>query len=359
MLYRIAVVFLMLLLAACGSDSSSVASDEKTQKDSEMDFTLLMDSDSIKALLGSDHFKLVFRNDDVGNLVLLEHVDGFLKMTTLADGHNVYHPTFSPDGRKIAFSSAFECTPYDSRLFVLDLNRPDVIDTLDMEHASVPRWYIMPDGDTAIVFVDFNGDDKDERWLSSATWRVSYKESKYKLPSPLKGTYKVNSFGTPEKIFDRSYNGGIAYDFSFAATGATRLYFHRAEDDEDVFEERYGDQQVCNVSVSRDSSKLISFLETAGRMGRKFTHDESGAWHHYVFYQDESGTIVKAIETLPNTAFDHVEWLNGIPVQVGILTTMDVDYHDVALIDYTQSKVHEFIKSDSVSMWHPDLWIDR
>lgn len=347
MLYRYAIVFLMLLLVACGSDSSSGSSDEGPQEPHEIkvnDFTLLMASDSIKALLGSDRFKLVFRDGDVGNLILLEHTDGSLKMTKLADGYNVYHPTFSPDGSKIAFCSAYEGAPFESRLYIIDLKNPEKMDSLDVESAAIPRWYVLPDGDTIITFVDYNGDDKNELWLSSASWKV---------------TYKVNGFGTPEKIFDRSYNGGYAYDFSFAATGATRLYFHRAEDAEDVFEDRYGDQQVCNVSVSRDSSKLISFLETAGKMGREFTHDQSGAWHHFIFYEDETGKIVKAIETLPNTAFDQVEWLYGIPVQVGILSSMDLEYFDVVLIDYTQSKVHKFIKSDGVSMWHPDLWFDR
>ena len=359
MLYRSAIVLLMLLLAACGSDSTSGASDNESQKISEKNFMLLMSPDSIKALLGSDRFKLVFRDGDVGNLVLLEHMDGSLKMTALAEGYNVYHPTFSPDGGKIAFSSAYEGAPFESRLYIIDLKYPERIDSLDVESAAIPRWYVLPDGDTIITYVDYNGDDKGEQWLSSATWRVSYKEHKFKLSGSLGITYKLNTFETPEKIFDRSYNGGVAYDFSFAATGATRLYFHRAEDDEDVFEDRYGDQQVCNVSVSRDSSKLISFLETAGKMGREFTHDESGAWHHFIFYQDESGEIVNAIETLPNTAFDHVEWLYGIPMQVGILSSMETEYYDVVLIDYMQSKVHKFIKSDSVSMWHPDLWIDR
>lgn len=349
MLFRWLVVLEVFLLVACGGDTSSNVSAESQngiKRDSSLSvdsFTLLMDADSIKTLLGSDRFKVVFRNEDVGNLVLLDYTGDSVKMTLLAQGMDVYHPTFSPDGNKVAFSSAFEGASFESKLYILDLRHPEDIDSLDVESAAIPRWYVMDD-DTVIVYVDYSGDDRNERWSSSATWRVSYKGAK---------------FGMPEEIYGRSYNGGLAYDFSFAATGASRLFFHKSEAEEFVYEDRYNDQQVCNVSVSRDSSKLISFLETAGFMGRDFTHDESGIWHRYVFYQDEDGKIVNAIKSFDGTTFEHVEWLDGSPVQVGILLTKAEYFYDIVLIDYVHSSVHKFIKSEGVSMWTPDLWVER
>ena len=111
--------------------------------------------------------------------------------------------------------------------------------------------------------------------------------------------------------------------------------------------------------ISNDSlkSNLISFLETAGDLGRELTHDTIGVWHQYLFYEDEAGNILKAIMAPDMQVFDHVEWLPGILVQIGALTTLEVGNLDLALIDYAQSKVYRFIHSDSVSMWHPDLWI--
>lgn len=350
----------LFMLVACGPDASSGSSIGNSQEPedpqepdttekpavprdlSEKDFTLQMDRDSIKALLGNDHFKLVFRNDDEEYLIVLDYTGDSVKMTKMADGYNAYHPTFSPDGKKVAFCTAYEGAPFGSSLYVINLDNPKKVDSLKVENAAIPRWLVMPDGDTVITFIDFNGDNQKVEWFTSATWQVSY---------------EGNKFGTPKKLFGRSYNGGFAYDLSFAATGASRLYFHWAEDEDDVVDERYNWQQVCNVSVSRDSSKLVSFLETAGELGREFTQDTSGVWHRYVFYEDETGKIVKAIISPEMTVFDHVEWLRDIPVQVGILSSMNLEYYDVVLIDYAESNVQFLVRSDSVSMWHPDLWI--
>lgn len=342
MIYKWLPVFAALFFVACGEDTPSGSSGSQEPKEP---FKVVLENDSIKAILGSDHFKLVIRDDDEEIIRLFEYDAGKFSQKVLVDDMDVYHPTFSPDGKKVAFSSAYEGAPFSSSLYVVDVDNPEKIDTLDVESAAVPRWYVTPDGDTTIVYIDYTGDDTSEGWFSSATWRV---------------TYAGGKFGKPEKVVDYSYNGGVAFDNSFVATGGSRLYFHRLEDDKDVVEERYGDQQVCNVSVSRDSTRLISFLETAGKVGRAFTHDDSGIWHHFVFYEDETGAIVKAIEAFGDKVFDHVEWLAGVPMQVGIISSSKVEqYYQVAVIDYSRSKVHLLLESDRISMWHPDLWIDR
>jgi len=370
------VLALLLMMAACGGESPSGSSDllsetssssepfsssseissssepsntssENSSSSEKPEFQVLLENDTIKSILGSDHFKVVFRDDDEETIRMIEYNAGNLKHKVLVQGMDVYHPTFSPDGRKVAFSSAFEGAPFDSRLYVLDLDNAKKIDSLDVRSAAIPRWYVTSEGDTVIMYVDYTGSDQDEAWLSSATWQVVYKGGK---------------FGKPKKVVDRSYNGGIAFDGSFVATGAPRLYFHRLADDKDVVEDRYGDEQVCNVSISRDSSKLISFLETAGKMGKEFTHDKTGIWHHFVFYQDETGKIVNAIETTgtDTDVFDHVEWLDGIPVQIAIISSSkQAGYFHIGLIDYAKSKVHLLVESNNIFMWHPDLWFEH
>ena len=364
------VLALLLIIVACGGDSPSESSDLSSEISSSLEtintssdnsssllssssfsenpsFQVVLENDTIKSILGTDRFKLVFRDEDDETIRFMEYNAGEVKHKVLVQGMDVYHPTFSPDGRKVAFSSAFEGAPFDSRLYVIDLDNAEKIDSLDVRSAAIPRWYVTSEGDTVIMYVDYTGDNQDEKWSSSATWRVVYEGGK---------------FSKPEKVVDRSYNGGIAFDGSFVATGAPRLYFHRVADDKDVVEERYGDEQVCNVSISRDSLKLISFLETAGKMGKEFTHDKTEIWHHFVFYQDETGKIVNAIEaTGDNTdVFDHVEWLNGIPVQIAIISSSRrEEYFHIALIDYATSKVHFLVESNNIFMWHPDLWFEH
>ena len=77
------------------------------------------------------------------------------------------------------------------------------------------------------------------------------------------------------------------------------------------------------------------------------------------FYQNRAGEIIKAIPSLENTVFDHVEWINVPSLQVGIIATANAEYNRVAVIDYQQSKVTLLIQSaNQVAMWHPDLWVD-
>ncbi len=108
---------------------------------------------------------------------------------------------------------------------------------------------------------------------------------------------------------NRSYNGGVSDDNSFAVTGAPRLFFHYASDDDSVNVEMYNDEQVCNVSLSRNAENIVSFLGTRGKMGVEFTKDKHYIWHQYVFYMDSTGNLVKAIKGTVDGVFEHVEWL--------------------------------------------------
>ena len=344
-LYKL-VLFLSLLLclSSCTDDSSSV---NVTEDDSNVDilpgsYHLLASSEDVHKILGNNRFKLVFRNEDKGNLVIMEYNEDSLAMRKLDLGVDLYHPTFSPDGSKIAFCTSFEGAPISSNLYVFDL-KTEKLDTLKVESAGIPRWYVLPQGDTTIVYIDFLGSDMSDEWQLSSTWQVTYQNGK---------------FGEPHKIFNRSFNGGVSYDYSFAATGAPKLRYHFASDEDSLNNLYYNGEQVCNVSISRDSSIVVSFLETAGTLGTEYTH-ESYEWHFYIFYQDTSGKILKAIPTLEKTVFDHVEWINVPHLQVGIVTDTLREYNRIAVIDYEKSDVTLLLEAKAkITMWHPDLWVD-
>ncbi len=363
-LYKL-VFFLsvLLCLSSCSEDSSAVkgtdedfkeepaaedsSSAKGTQDDPNVDvlldsYNLLAGAEDVQNILGNDHFKLVFRNENKGNLVVMEYDDDSLAVRKLDLGTDLYHPTFSPDGSKIAFCTWFEGAPMRSDLYVFDL-KTEKLDTLKVKSAGIPRWYVLPQGDTTIVYLDFLGSDMSDEWQESSTWQVTYQNGK---------------FGKPHKIFNRSYNGGVSYDYSFAATGAPRLRYHFARDDDSLNSLYYNGEQVCNVSISRDSSVVISFLETAGSLGKEYTH-ENYAWHYYVFYQDTLGQILKAIPALEKTVFDHVEWINVPHLQVGIVSDTLFEYNRIAVIDYELSKVTLLLEAKAkITMWHPDLWVD-
>ena len=343
---KFSILLLSLLWMSCSNEKSSTSSfdEEPFYPDSlSIPYKMLLNDDEVKNIFGSDHFKLVVRNENNGNLGLLEYKEDSLNFREFDFGIDSYHPTISPDGSKIAFCSVFEGLPDPSKLYVVDLNT-EKIDSLNVASAAIPRWYVLPNGDTTIVYVDFPGNNQSVEWLSSGTWQV---------------TYQNNEFGIPKKLFNRSFNGGVSYDYSVTATGSPKLLYHFAKDDDSVNSDYYNDEQACNVSISRDSLEIISFLETGGAIGKQFTHDRRGTGHYYIFYQNKEGEIIKAIPSLENTVFDHVEWINVSGLQVGIIVTANAEYNRVAVIDYQKSKVTLLIQSaNQVTIWHPDLWVD-
>ena len=149
---------------------------------------------------------LAFRNDVNGNLAYINYKDAILTVTEISDSIDVYHPDISPDGKKVAFCTKFEGLGGDSRLYVRDLNEKGTnLVKLDVASAAIPRWRILENGDTVIVYVTDAGDNKDEAsFKKSSTWQVKFADGK---------------FGVPEKLFDGAYHGGISEDYSLAVSG--------------------------------------------------------------------------------------------------------------------------------------------
>ena len=144
---------------------------------------------------------------------------------------------------------------------------------------------------------------------------------------------------------------------SLVVTGAPRLLFHYATDDDSVNIDMYSDEQVCNVSMARDTSKIISFLETRGLKGVEFTQDEGYFWHEYVFYMDYSGEMLKAIRADGGYVFNATEWLFIPGYQVGTLTAQDGTNKHVVLIDYEQGGYALILNAPEKEIFYPDIWV--
>lgn len=313
-------------------------------KTEDADFALLVDSTFFEEHFKTSQVKIVFRDDMEESLDFLEIDGNSYKLTKFDIDLDPYHPQFSPDGSKIAFSTGMEGVPGASSLYVIDISTSDYeIHKLDGANAGVPRWRVLENGDTVIVYNDFVGSDRSFEWDSSATYQV---------------TYSANKFGVPEKIMNRSYNGGVSYDNEFAVTGAPRLLFHHASDDDDVNPDMYNDEQVCNASLSRDSSKIASFLETTGKFGVEYTGESDYYWHQYVLYMNTDGKIIKAIKGERTGVFEHVEWLFYPGYQIATVSKMGASEHMV-VIDYEGGTYHKILQALGMQLMHPDLWVPQ
>lgn len=130
------------------------------------------------------------------NLILYDFSQKeFLNLTK---GIDAFHPDISPDGKWVAFCTGYESQDGRSEMFVLNLET-GLMKQLDAYSAVIPRWRILENGDTAIVYIDQAGLSQKPVWRSYGTWMVTFKNEK---------------FGKPKKIFSGAFSS-TSNDFKF------------------------------------------------------------------------------------------------------------------------------------------------
>lgn len=304
--------------------------------------TSLVSPETIKRVIGSYNVKLAFRNDVKGNIAYLDYSNGTLSVKEITKGINAYHPEISPDGNWIAFSTGYEGINGTSSVYVqsLDSEIPSEPIKLNVKSAAIPRWRVLENGDTVIVFVNDAGNNKDEAtFKSNSTWQVKFTDGK---------------FGTPQKLFDGAYHGGISEDQSLAVSGARILRARVAKKDV-VW---YDSAQACNVSLSQDGTKRTAFLDFAGKPGKEFV-GETYATHQRVFIADSTGKLIQSIKAPSGYTFDHTEWAtNGDKsVIIATLTNSNGAHTKIAIVNPEDCSTTEIAEGEE--LWHPNLWIKK
>lgn len=123
---------------------------------------ILSTSAQLKASTNTHLNKLVFRNEETGNIAFINFANGKPIVKEIGDSIDAYHPTLSPDGKYVAFSTKFEGISGTSEVYVRSLDSTSAKNIkLDVKSAAIPRWRVV-DGDTEIVYVttaDINTDE--------------------------------------------------------------------------------------------------------------------------------------------------------------------------------------------------------
>lgn len=301
--------------------------------------TPLVGSDVIKNLGGTFNAKLAFRNDVSGNIAYLDYRNGTLSIKEITKGVSAYHPEISPDGKWIAYCTGFEGVSGKSEIYVQSLeSEATTAIKLKVESAAIPRWRVLENGDTAIVYVNDAGNNKDEAtFKSNSTWQVKFANGK---------------FGTPQKLFDGAYHGGISDDNTLAVSGARILRAHVAKKDV-VW---YDSAQACNVSLSQDGTKRTAFLDFAGKPGKDFA-GESYATHERLFIADSNGKLIQSIKSPAGYTFDHTEWATDgkKSIILATLTNSNGAHTKIAIVNPEDSSTTEIVEGEE--LWHPNLWL--
>ena len=294
---------------------------------------------SLKPLTGTYNMRLAFRNDVTGNLVFVNFGSDGQNFYEFQDSIDVYHPEISPDGNWVAFSTKFEGVSGKSNLYVRYLNEDSVaVHRLDVESAAIPRWRVLPSGDTAIVYVTDAGVNSDEVvWSKASTWQVVWSGGK---------------FGTPEKLFDGAYRDGVSAGNTLAVSGARTLRVRRGGVDTVWF----AGEQACNASLSEDGSNRILFLDFDGAIG----HDLVGrqyATHEYVLVTDSLGSLVQYAKAPEGFTFDHTEWAYKSGLVVATLADFNGSHTRIVLVNLSNNQLIEL--ASGTELWHPTFWMHK
>lgn len=307
----------------------------------------------IQALANEIHQKtkrnnaiLAFRNDVSGNIAYVRYGYTPLSVIEIRDSLDAYHPDVSPDGTKIAFCTKPEGVGGESSIYVRTLSSTSKKPIkLGLINAAVPRWRVLDNGDTVIVFVSDAGNNKDESsWKKEATWQVKFMNGK---------------FGRPEKLFDGTYNGGVSSDNRLAVSGARLLRAYQTDSLGTARETLwYNGEQACNVSLSNDGTKRTLFLDFAGKTGTEFV-GESYRTHQRLLIADSLGKLVHSVGAPAGYTFDHSEWATGEILNDGLvvatLTDANGSHKKIVLVDVRDSSFLTLVESDE--LWHPSLRI--
>ncbi len=316
----------------------------------------LANSALMRSKAGTYKVKLAFRNDVTGNIAFIDYSSGILSVTEISDKIDAYHPEISPDGKKVAFCTGYEGVSEKSELYVRDLNaKGSNLVKLDVKGAAIPRWRVLDNGDTVIVYVSNPGDNKDDAtFKSTSTWQVKFANGK---------------FGQPEKLFDGAYHGGISEDDKLAVTGARLLRARIAKPGSTIMKSAidtvwFGEEQACNASLANDGSKRTLFLdfganEKSGKnkMGREFVGKDYGT-HERLLIADSTGKLVQSVASPKGYSFDHSEWTSGGEnLAVATLTNVNGAHTKIVLVNLSDSSVVELAEGEE--LWHPSLWIQK
>ena len=306
----------------------------------------LANSSSIYPYSKTYQAKLVFRNDVTGNLAFIDYSSGSLSVVEIVDTIQAYHPDISPDGSRVAFCTKYEGISGLSELYVRDLNEEGSnLVKLEVESAAIPRWRVLDNGDTVIVYVTDAGNNKTESvFRSTSTWQVPFSKGR---------------FGIPQKLFDGAYHGGISYDNRLTVTGSRLLRAMVAPEGSTVLQSGrdtvwYNGEQACNVSLAQDGSKKTLFLDFGSATGREFVGKRYST-HQRMMIADSTGKLVQTLVAPTGYTFDHAEWAVGFSnVAVATLANVNGAHTEIVLVDAEGENILPLAKGEE--LWHPNLW---
>ena len=308
-------------------------------EDNVVGYSLLVNSKTVNNFVGAEHAKLVFKDGATERLVYV-NFDGAARSVEDFSASGAYHPDVSPDGKFVAYSTGLEGISEKSEIHVRRLDASGAELVLPVESAAIPRWRVLENGDTVLVYVTDAGSNKDEAdFLKRGTYQVAFS-----------GENVNGKFAEPKKLFDGAYHGGVSKNNSLAVTGSTLLRTRVGEKNQ-VW---YDGKQACNVSLSHGGANKVLFLDFGGKPGREFVGKSYGT-HERVLIADSTGKLMNSVAAPAGYTFDHTEWVAGSD-SIFVATLVDANgaHRKIVLVNETSGNMLPIVEGEE--LWHPMLW---
>jgi uncharacterized protein (TIGR02171 family) len=310
---------------------------DKQGKEVLQKYTVMVRTNTVKKFIDKPLSKMVFRDDSRDVLVYVDFNDASAPVLELNTGVSAYHPDISPDGKFVAFCTGVEGISGKSKVYVTRLDEGDsTLIELPAESAAIPRFRVLENGDTVIVYVNDAGSNKEEdAFAKQETWQVRFSKGK---------------FGKPEKLFDGGYHGGVSKNDRLAVSGA-RLLRANVNGQPEIW---YNQNQACNVSLSQGGENKTLFLDFGGKTGRKFVGESYGT-HERALIADSTGKLLTSVASPEGFSFDHTEWiLASDSFFVATITDMNGSHKKVVLVNSYTGEMLSLVEGEE--LWHPVFW---
>ena len=307
----------------------------------------LVNQRTLKSIFGTYKAILAFRNNLNGHMGYFNFSNGSIYTVDFPDVYEDFHPEISPNGRYIAYCSGLEGVSGTSTIYVrrIELGVNGIVG-LNVESAAIPRWRVLPNGDTVIVYVTDAGNNKnDGSFKSASTWQV---------------TFQKGRFGKPKKLFDGAYHDGISPDEKLTVSGARLLRARIADSSSTVSSSArdtvwFNGEQACNASLSMDGTKKTLFLDFGSKTGRDFVGESYGV-HERLLVMDSTGKLIRSVKAPAGYSFDHSEWVRGrSDYAVATLADANGMHNKIVLVNFLDSSITELAEGDD--LWQPNLWL--
>lgn len=305
----------------------------------------------ISAFLDNAHFRYTFVLESTNELVLLEGSPYGINVNKYSLGVAIKHPKFSPDGKRIAFSTYGEGQNSQGDVYIFTPSQNSLV---LVATGAIPRWHVT-NHDTSLVYVTRASNNRIVSNISQDTNWNSIQTIQTTILNGIPATSKILSQG--------GFHSGISLDGTWIATSSLQLRTKNLVSGEIIIPfakgldgKQSGFPQVCNTSMSSEASPRIAFLDFGSQTTSNITGNVYGI-HEYIFISDIEGQHVSFIHA-PEGAkgFAHPEWSNNKNYIATNLIDSSENYSVTGILNVSTKAFFPLLDS-GLSMIHPDIWV--